>query len=167
MAYASLPAMDKTVLRALLLRQLESDLALQTQAALTSRDEATSEESKAENKYDTRGQEAAYLAEGQARLAAEIHESMSLYASMPLPVFGPTDPIALGAVVTLHAAGRDQVCFIGPRSGGLELTHEGRKILVLTPASPLGRLLIGRRVGDTVIPPARGKPVTHTVAAVE
>ena len=67
-------AMDKSALRSSILRQLEADLALQTRAALTSRDEATSEESKAQNKYDTRGQEAAYLAEGQARLVAEIHE---------------------------------------------------------------------------------------------
>lgn len=158
--------MDKAALRSTILRQLEADLALQTQAALTSRDEATSEESKAENKYDTRGQEAAYLAEGQARLAAEIHESIVIYAALPLPVFGPGDPIALGAVVTLRAAGREQICFLGPRAGGLELTLDGRVVLVLTPASPLGRLLLGRRVGDTLVPPARGKPVTHTVTAV-
>lgn len=159
--------MDKSALRSSILRQLEADLALQTQAALTSRDEATSEESKAQNKYDTRGQEAAYLAEGQARLVAEIHESIALYAALPLPAFAATDPIALGAVVTLSGTDQTQRCFIGPRAGGLELTHEGRTLLVLTPASPLGRMLLGRRVGDSVTPPTRGKPTQQTITAVE
>ncbi|GAB1488850.1 hypothetical protein MASR2M8_12980 [Opitutaceae bacterium] len=158
--------MDKSALRSAILRQLEADLALQKQAALTSREEATSEESKAENKYDTRGQEAAYLAEGQARLVAEIQESIAIYAALPLPAFGHGDPIALGAVITLRAAGHEQTCFLGPRAGGLELTLEGCPLLVLTPASPLGRLLLGRRVGETVVPPTRGKPVTHTITAV-
>ncbi len=159
--------MDKTALRSTILRQLEADLALQTRAALTSREEATSEESKAENKYDTRGQEAAYLAEGQARLVAEIHESIALYTAMPLPAFTAGDPIALGAVVTLSGAGADQRCFIGPRAGGLEVTHEGKTLLVLTPASPLGRLLLGRKVGEVVTPPARGQPARRTITAVE
>lgn len=158
--------MDKSTLRSAILRQLEADLALQMQAALTSREEATSEESKAENKYDTRGQEAAYLAEGQARLVAEVHESIAIYNALPLPAFGPHDPVALGAVVTLRAGDQNQVCFIGPRAGGLEITLDGQTVLVLTPASPLGRMLVGRRLGDTVVPPTRGKPVTHTVAAV-
>lgn len=160
-------AMDKSALRSSILRQLEADLALQTRAALTSRDEATSEESKAQNKYDTRGQEAAYLAEGQARLVAEIHESITLYASMPLPAFAATDPVALGAVVTLNGADQPQLCFIGPRAGGLELTHDGQTLLVLTPASPLGRMLLGRRVGESVTPLARSKPVKQTIVAIE
>ena len=159
--------MDKSALRTSILRQLEADLALQTQAALTSRDEATSEESKAQNKYDTRGQEAAYLAEGQARLVAEIHESIALYTAMPLPAFAATDPVALGAVVTLSGSDQPRLCFIGPRAGGLELVHEGRTLLVLTPASPLGRLLLGRKVGESVMPPSRGKPVAQTITAVE
>lgn len=158
--------MDKSALRAALLRQLESDLALQTAAALNSREEATSEESKAENKYDMRAQEAAYLAEGQARLVAEIQEAIALYTTLPLPAFGPTEAIAVGAVVTLRGGGREQRCFLGPRSGGVELMSEGQPLLVVTPASPLGRLLIGRRVGETITPPARGKPVPQTIVAV-
>ncbi len=158
--------MDKSALRTAILRQLEADHALQVQAALTSRDEATSEESKAENKYDTRGQEAAYLAEGQARLVAEIHESIAIYNALTLPVFAPGEPIALGAVVILESAGREQTCFLGPRAGGLELTLEGRTVLVVTPASPFGRVLLGRRAGDTVASPTRGKSLIHTVKAV-
>ena len=46
-------------------------------AAALARDEAISEESRPENKYDTHSQEAAYLAEGQARLAGEIEADIA------------------------------------------------------------------------------------------
>ena len=45
--------------------------------------------------------EAAYLAEGQAKLAGEIEESLAVYTTLPLPDFGPGSVIALGAVVVV------------------------------------------------------------------
>ena len=57
--------------------------------------------------------------------------------------------------------------FIGPRAGGMELTVEERSILVLTPQSPLGRHLIGKRVGDTVSAAGRGASVMMRIVAVE
>ena len=61
---------NKPALRAAILHELRQELARQTRAAEMARDEAISEESRAENKWDTHSQEAAYLAEGQAKLAA-------------------------------------------------------------------------------------------------
>jgi transcription elongation GreA/GreB family factor len=142
----------KTDLRAAILRELQQELARQTRAAETSRDEAISEESRAENKWDTHSQEAAYLAEGQAKLALEIGTSIDLYNTLPLPDFAPGDAVALGALVEIGPAGGGSPAwyFMGPRAGGLELVVEGRAILVLTPLSPLGRQLIGRHAGDAV-----------------
>jgi transcription elongation GreA/GreB family factor len=37
----------------------------------------------------------------------------------------------------------------------LELTHEGKSVLVVTPQSPLGRQLLGRQVGESVQLPGR------------
>jgi len=151
--------MDKSALRAAVVRQLEADLALQTTAALTSRDEATHEESKAENRYDMHAQEAAYLAEGQARLVAELRANIAQVASMPLAPFGASDPIAVGALVTLtDAEGGSSQLLIGPRAGGVEVEIDGAHILVVTPASPLGRQLLGRRAGDSVPSQGRGGP---------
>src|SRR5688572_29171889 len=117
---------DKSRLRAQIIAQLQTDLSLQTRAAQLARDEATHEESRAENKYDTHSQEAAYLAEGQAKLAAEIESSVALYTSLPLPAFAPSDPIAVGAVVELKASGTSTWYFLGPRSGGVELQTDGK-----------------------------------------
>ena len=143
-------------MRDAILRQLRTDLALQAKAAALARDEATNEESRARSKYDTHSQEAAYLAEGQARIAADIEASLAAYTALPLPAFHASDPIALGALVEVEAAGRRTWYFLGPRAGGLELQSEGRAILVLTAQSPLGRELLGKRVGDEVKAPGRG-----------
>ncbi|ACB77115.1 hypothetical protein [Opitutus terrae] len=147
--------MKKSAVREKILSQLRADLLLQTTAAHTARDEAISEESRPENQYDTHSQEAAYLAEGQARLAAEIAESITLYESLNLPDLPAASPVALGALVALDDRGRQSWFFIGPRGGGLELQVEGRNVLVLTPQSPLGRELMGKRVDDLVRLPNR------------
>lgn len=169
-------AVNKTALREAILQQLGQELARQTTAAESARDEAISEESQPENKWDTHSQEAAYLAEGQAKLAAEIGESIKLYGTLPLPAFGAEDPIAVGAVVALEneagtgggaSKGKRVWYFLGPRAGGLEVVAEGREILVLTAQSPLGRQLLGKRVGDTVQSTGRGTPVLQRIVAVE
>lgn len=152
--------MNKSALRDAILAQLRAELALQVRAAQLARDEAISEESRAESKYDTHSQEAAYLAEGQAKLAGEIDESLALYSALALPAFAPDAVIALGAVVELTARGRSAWYFLGPRAGGLELRIDEKEILVLTPQSPLGRQLLGKRAGDTVQMPGRGGAVT-------
>lgn len=148
--------MPKTTLLKQILELLQADLDLQTQAARLAYEEAISEESRAESKYDTHGQEAAYLAEGQAKLVAEIRESIAIYQAMQMPFFQSTDPIALGAVVEISSADQQTRYFLGPRSGGLELTDtQNNPVLLITPLSPLGRQLIGRRLGESVTMPGR------------
>jgi transcription elongation GreA/GreB family factor len=157
---------NKASLRDSILVQLRQELLRQATAAATSRDEAISEESRAENKWDTHSQEAAYLAEGQAKLAAEIRATIDLYATLPLPTFTADDPIAVGALIELENVGARTWYFIGPRAGGLEVSMDGRNILVLTPQSPLGRQLIGKRVGDTLQTTARGKQAIQRILSV-
>jgi transcription elongation GreA/GreB family factor len=157
----------KQAVREGILYQLQQELARQTTAAQMARDEAVSEESRAENKWDTHSQEAAYLAEGQAKLAAEIGESIELYVTLPLPDFLDGDVIAIGAVVELRTAEGANACyFIGPRAGGMELEIDGRIVNVLTPQSPLGRQLIGKRTGDSVAIPGRGASASQRILSV-
>lgn len=158
--------MQKSAPRDAIVAQLQRELDLQARAALDSRDEATSTESKSEGKYDMRSQEAAYLAEGQARLAAELAESVTLYRSLELPDFSDGRPAALGALITLESKGRRTVYFLGPRNGGLEINLDGATCLVVTPSSPLGRQLLGRVIGDSVQLPGRTGPITHKVVAL-
>jgi transcription elongation GreA/GreB family factor len=160
------PFMDKFALTQSIIAQLEAELALQTEAALGSRDEATNEESRAEDKYDMRSQSAAYLAAGQAKLATDIAVALSAWRTLPLRDFGPGDEIAAGALVTLEAKGRTASYLMGPHSGGLEARDGGSTATVVTGSSPLGRQLLGRRVGDAVQIADRLGPVVHQVSSV-
>jgi transcription elongation GreA/GreB family factor len=158
--------MQKSAVRDAIIAQLQRELDLQARAAHDSRDEATSSESKSEGKYDMRSQEAAYLAEGQARLAAELAESLTLYHALELPDFSTGRPAALGALITLENKGRRTLYFLGPRNGGLEITLDETACLVVTPGSPLGRQLLGRVIGDSVQLPGRTGPIAHKVVAL-
>ena len=158
--------MPKAPIRDAIVAQLYRELELQTRAAHESREEATSVENKAEGQFDMRSQEAAYLAEGQARLAAEIAESITVYQSLDMSDFTPTATVAVGALVTLEAKGRRSVYFLGPRHGGLEARAGDLNFVVVTPVSPLGRQLIGQTVGATVHLPGRSGQVAHKIAAI-
>jgi len=159
--------MDKARLRNAIIDKIRTELDNQTRAALLARDEATHEESKPENKYDTHSQEAAYLAEGQARLAAELQESIALYQSLTLTDFAAGHPITLSAVVTLETAGRKLRYFFGPRNGGLEVTCDGVDYIVITPQSPLGRQLLGQRAGETLVTQSAGRTTKQQILSVE
>lgn len=158
--------MQKSAVRDAIVAQLQSELDLQTRAAQDSREEATSSENKQEGKYDMRSQEAAYLAEGQARLAAEIAEAIVHYQAIDVTEVPSGGPAAIGTLLTLEARGRENRYFLGPRNGGLEVQIGDISITVVTPSSPLGRQLIGQRVGATVQLPGRGGPVPHRITSV-
>lgn len=150
--------MNKDLVREKILAQLRAEHELQLRAAQVSRDEAIDEESRPENKYDTHSQEAAYLAEGQARLAAEIAASIELYTALSLPTPTPDSVATLGTLLEVETGKTRSWYFLGPRAGGLELDVDGRTVLVLTPQSPLGRTLLGKRVGEPVPLPGRKDP---------
>src|SRR5579859_2832792 len=127
---------------------LGDSLALLEKAARASHAEATHESSRAESKYDTRGLEAAYLAGGQARQAREILDSIQHYQSLAVRDFSKADPIDLTAVVKLEMDGVPNLYFIGPKSGGVDVNYEGEEITVITPQSPLGQNLVGKKAGQ-------------------
>jgi len=133
---------------------LNAELETYTRSARAAHAEATDEQSKAENKYDTRGLEAAYLARGQSRQAAEVIQSIQNYESLRARIFGKEDPIDVGAIVEVDSGSERAFYFIGPSAGGTEIDHEGNSILVLTPQSPLGQQLMGKKCGDRVNLPA-------------
>jgi len=158
---------DKNVLLKSILSQLESECALQTEAAYTSREEATDEESKAEDRYDMRSQSAAYLAAGQARMAGELADAIAAWRSLVVRPFGPEETIALGALVVLEGGAGQVHYLLGPHSGGLEARDGMSSATVVTGSSPLGRQLAGRRRGDEIFLPGRPKPLRYVVASVE
>jgi transcription elongation GreA/GreB family factor len=141
------PVNKQKLVRAVI-EKLREDLALYEKAAGAARAEATDEQSKAENKYDTRGLEAAYLARGQSRVAAEIVQAIAQFEKLAIRDFGAGDAIDTGAVVELQNGKELAMYFIGPRAGGTEIIYEDKEVLVITPESPLASQLLGRKIGE-------------------
>jgi transcription elongation GreA/GreB family factor len=140
--------MNKRAIIKKITAKLAEELEVYFRAAQFARAEATHEQNKAENKYDTRGLEASYLAHGQSRQAAELEAAITEFEKLTARPFAPDDAIALGALVELEHAGEKTFYFIGPRAGGTEVLHDRKEILVITPQSPLGEQLMGKKQGD-------------------
>lgn len=151
----SLP--DKAKLRDALVQHL-TDVATQAaNAAKTTRDGATHAEAKPENSKDTRALEQTYLARGQAMRVEELLEQIQKLRFMPLQTYGESDPIGASALILLESEDTTRCLFLSPYGGGTELQVDGTNILVITPQSPLGALLLGRYQDDEIEQRVRGK----------
>jgi len=158
--------MKKQELIKRIVASLSESLGMLEKAARASHAEATHESSKAESKYDTRGLEAAYLAGGQARQAKEILDSIKVYEALVAKDFTPADPIDLTALVELESDATRSLYFIGPRNGGLKLEIGRRELTVITPQSPLGQNLMGKKAGQRWTSKLGGATVKHHIIAV-
>ncbi len=133
-------------------------------SAKTAQAGATDEQNKAENKYDTRGLEASYLAHGQSQKALDAMQAIQQYRKLPLREFGPKDPIHVGALVELERKGARTLYFIGPHGGGTEIDCDGREGLVITPQSPIAQQLINHKQGEEL--PIKIGPTTERYKVV-
>jgi transcription elongation GreA/GreB family factor len=157
---------NKSELVKKIIASLVESLEVLDKAARASHAEATHESSKAENKYDTRGLEAAYLAGAQAKQAREILDSIARYEALPVKEFAPGEPVDLTALVELETDGASSTYFIGPKNGGLEIVHDRREIMVITPQSPLGQNLTGRKAGERWSTKLNGATVKYHLVSV-
>lgn len=130
-----------------LLDRLRADHAALARAQRATVAGATSEEAKSEHSKDTRALEQSYLARGQAQRVEDLQEGLSRVASLPLRVFAEGETIAVGALVEIEEERAASVLLLVPHGGGIRLSGGEQ---VVTPASPLGRALIGITSGDTV-----------------
>lgn len=144
-----IPSMNKQQVYQRILARLAEDLDVAIRAARTAHETATHEENVAENKYDTLGLEAAYLAAGQSRRVEEIRLALSRFENLQLRDFDEQSGIQTSALVELaNERGEQRWVFLGPDAAGLKVQHDGSEILVITSHAPLGNALLHRHPGD-------------------
>lgn len=149
-----------------LIYQLEKDLSVLRQAALATYDDATNEETKPENKYDTRALEASYLAGAQAGRVQDVAELLSLCKVLKVRNFAETDAIAIGALVEVESNQKTSFLFFLPQGGGAWVQHEDKKIQVITPISPLGKAFVGHFAGDEIVIETGSQKRTYEIISV-
>ncbi len=143
--------MDKSLLQQQVLDRLAEDLLQVEQAARAAHEAATHEENIAENKYDTLGLEAAYLATGQARRAEAIRQAMADWRNFRPRPYDASQGIQLGALVCLvDSDDKQQQLFLGPHGGSMKLVSGVQLVQVMSSEAPLGKAMLGKREGDEV-----------------
>lgn len=119
-------------------------------SAKTAHDEATHDGDLHKNQFDTPGLETSVLAEGQVKVAAELREAVDFFRSLSMHDFAADEAISLGALVETESGRERSWYFVGPKAGGIEVDFEGHAVYVVTPQSPVGGKLLGKRAGDTI-----------------
>jgi transcription elongation GreA/GreB family factor len=145
--------MDKQDLVAQLVRQLESSArtALQARdgAAMEAREGATPDEKREDARAAHQLQTLGGAQQRRAQQALAEVDALSRFRP------GPTKAaIGLGAIVEIEdeETGEGRTFFLAPVGAGMTLTGPGGDGLlsVVTPASPIGKAVLGRKVGDIV-----------------
>jgi transcription elongation GreA/GreB family factor len=146
-----------------IIRHLSTEMELIAHAAKSAHDEATHDEELHKNQFETPGLETSVLAEGQVKVAAELREAVEAFRTLPVHDFAPGEAIGTGALVETEVDGEKSLYFVGPKAGGLEVEFDAATVFVITPQSPLGAKLIGRKSGD-VLPAAPGRPPVRLIS---
>jgi transcription elongation GreA/GreB family factor len=138
----------KRALKRELLAALEASLRTLKAAHADALEGATHAEARPENDKDTRALEQSYLARGQAARVEALEAGLAAVKALATtPARGATAAAALGSLVEAEEDGGARRYYLAPEGGGLALTGG---VQVVTPRSPLGQALLGRRAGEEV-----------------
>jgi transcription elongation GreA/GreB family factor len=154
---------DKAALRAELLQSLSGALEAARAAHAAAVAGAIDDEARPENDKDTRGLEQSYLARGQAQRVAELEAAVAETGKLDLRARGAADRVSSGTLVTVEEDGREHRFFVASHGGGAVLAGG---VQVVTPASPLGKALVGRRVDDEIEVRLPGKLRSFVIVAL-
>ncbi len=143
--------MNKKQIISDILGYLEQELLATKIAANNAHLAATDDQSVAETQYDTLAIEASYLAEGQSRRVEEIQQAKNEIKRLAIRNFEEDEAVSLGALVQLskdHC--RNQWFFIATVAGGFRGVLGEQHYTVITPSSPMAKVLIGKYLDDEV-----------------
>jgi transcription elongation GreA/GreB family factor len=163
--------MDKRFLVDQLTASLQSSAQVALSASRSAAVEASEGATPAEKREDARtALEYGALARAQSQRARRTQGQADALANFRPGPLKPSAPIAMGAVVEVEDAdtGEGRTFFLAPVGAGATLTGpDGDGYLsVVTPASPIGRAVLGRRVGDTVDVTVAGEVREWTITFV-
>jgi transcription elongation GreA/GreB family factor len=109
------------------------------------------------------------LAKGQKERADRMAAELSTLAIFHPQRFSAQTPISLGAIVEVEDESLGRIFFLAPAGAGIELNGPGGDgfLSVVTPVSPIGKAVLGRKVGDTVDVTIQNEPREWTITYVE
>lgn len=147
--------MDKKALVDQLVRQLEASaraaLSARDAAAAEARDGATPDEKREDARAAHQLASFGKASQGRAKQALADVDTLTMFRPNKLT---EKAPISVGAIVEIEDcdSGEGRTFFLAPVGAGMTLTGPGGDGLlsVVTPVSPIGRAVLGRKSGETV-----------------
>jgi transcription elongation GreA/GreB family factor len=162
--------MDKQFLVKQLADQLRDSAAVARRAEKAAADEARDGATASEKRENARvSQEYSSLARGQGQRAEKVLAELKMLEDFRPTRLPSRGPIALGSIVEVEDNAVGRTFFLAPVGAGLELSGPGGDgfLSVVTPVSPIGKAVLGRRVGDNVEVMVQGELREWTITFVE
>ena len=152
---ANLARMDKAELVEQLVRKLETSaraaLSARDAAAAEAREGATPDEKREDARAAHQLQSFGRASQGRAKQALADVDLLSTFRPTPL---AETAKVVIGAIVEIEDAdsGEGRTFFLAPVGAGVTLTGPGGDghLSVVTPASPIGRAVLGKKTGEYI-----------------
>ncbi len=150
-AHRYLMCMNKKDVHQRFLEKLSAELESLTIAVKNSIAMATDEAHRAESKYDTFSLETSYLARGQAQRVTELRFALDRLNALSVKDLTRESAIQHGSLVRLESGtGKARTLYFCPGGGGEQVDVNGEEVYIVTFASPLGKAVLGKRLGATV-----------------
>ena len=143
-------AKSKKIIHRLLIDHVQAELDAITDAAKKSFATATSDEHRAESKYDTFKLESSFLSRGLAKRVEELTTALESLQGLDLKKLNKHTPVQVSALIRLKSDdGKTLAIFLGPDAGGESIRVDGEEISIVSARSPLGIAVLNKLVGDT------------------
>jgi len=159
-----------------LVEQLARQLGSSARTALLARDATATEAREGatpdEKRDDARAaHQLGTLGRIQQRRAQQALAEVDALARFRPGRLAPNAPISLGAIVEIEDedSGEGRTFFLAPVGAGVTLTGPGGDghLSVVTPASPVGKAVLGRRTGDVIDVTVEGELREWQISYVE
>ncbi len=161
--------MDKAALIQQVEEHLRALLDSTRRTAEESRDAAAHIATEEEKRSDSRVVlEFGALAKGHERRSRQLQEELDALEKLKAKPLSKRDPVQLGAIVEVEDEAEGRTFFVLPVGAGREITGPGGDgvLTVITASSPMGRAMMGRRVGETIEVQAGGEPREWTITYI-
>lgn len=141
--------MDRKIILELFVNKLKENISSSNEGIEMQKEYLADQPGPMQSRYDSA------LVEGQWQLSemkksnAEMTKALSLIEEFSCE---SSKVIANGSIIILNQNGAHNGYILLDAKGaaGVSVLHEGRKYTAITPQSPLGKVLLGRKKGDTV-----------------
>lgn len=105
------------------------------------------------------------IAKGQLLRSERVRAELDALDNFHPVSLGKGARVSMGALVEIEGEDSGRTLFLAPAGAGLELTGPGGDgfFSVVTPQSPIGRAIMGRRVGESFDVAVKGEAIEYTI----